>query len=103
MKEAKKPIKLLCNPQKLPKPQLVKTDKREGQKSKRDWSKVNRGANEGKYGRPVFWTEARCAVLRQLKEEGKSYKEIGEEMGKSSEACRRQWYVINGYCLNGRK
>ena len=95
-------MKLLCDPKKLPKT-LFESKKQVVPEKKRDWSRVNRGINKGKYGRPVFWTEARCAVLRQLKEEGKSYKEIAEEMGKSSEACRRQWYVINGYCLNGRK
>lgn len=64
---------------------------------KRDWSKVNRGANKGEYGRPVFWNEARLRVLKDLRDQGKSYAEIAEEFGKTPEACRRQWYKASGY------
>lgn len=64
---------------------------------KRDWSKVNRGVNNGSYGRPVFWNEARLRVLKDLREQGVSYKEIAKEFRKSPDACRRQWYKVNGH------
>lgn len=64
---------------------------------KRDWSKVNRGINSGSYGRPVFWNEDRLRVLKDLRDQGKSYAEIAEEFGKTPEACRRQWYKASGY------
>ena len=77
-------------PDKLNEEKATQTSSREktgdGQEEpkKRDWSKVNRGANKGDYGRPVFWN-------------GKSYAEIAEEFGKTPEACRRQWYKASGY------
>lgn len=64
---------------------------------KRDWSKVNRGANNGNYGRPIFWNEARLRVLKQLREQGKDFNEIAEEFGKTADACRRQWHKASGY------
>lgn len=90
-------------PDKLNEEKATQTSSREktgdGQEEpkKRDWSKVNRGANKGDYGRPVFWNEARLRVLKDLRDQGKSYAEIAEEFGKTPEACRRQWYKASGY------
>jgi DNA-binding NarL/FixJ family response regulator len=63
-------------------------------KKKRKWNLVNRGINNGKYGAPVYWTPERNAVLKKLRLEGKTYKQIGYELGKSSDSIRRQWYNI---------
>ena len=60
----------------------------------RDWGKVHRGINNGKYGAPIFWTPERNAIVAQLRSEGKTFAEIGEELGKSKDAVRRQWYNI---------
>ena len=61
---------------------------------KRDWSKVRRGINHGEMGRPRFYTPAQDAVIKQLKAEGRTFKEIGDQLGKSKEAIRRRWYTI---------
>lgn len=63
-------------------------------KKERDWSAVNRGINKGKMGRPRFYTPAQDAVIRQMRQEGKSFKEIGEHLGRTGEAIRRRWYAI---------
>lgn len=95
--------KIKCDISKLPKPSLLKQSPPNGKKllkqslpngKKRDWSLVNRGANNGKMGRPRFYTPAQDAVIKQLKAEGKSFKEIGDQLGRSGEAIRRRWYAI---------
>lgn len=101
--------KLKCDPLKLPEPKLpkpkvsepIKTstpweamDRKKRLKKSRDWKKVNRGVNNGKYGAPRFWTPERNAIILKLHEEGKTFAQIGEEFGKTSDAVRRQWYNI---------
>ena len=63
-------------------------------KKKRNWKLVRRGVNEGQYGTPRYWTPERNAVLMKLRLEGKTYEQIGEELGKSKDAVRRQWYMV---------
>ena len=63
-------------------------------KKKRNWKLVRRGVNEGQYGAPRYWTPERNAVLMKLRLEGKTYEQIGEELGKSKDAVRRQWYMV---------
>ena len=69
-------------------------ESREAREKIRDWGKVHRGINNGKYGAPVFWTPERNAIVAQLRSEGKTFAEIGDEFGKSRDAVRRQWYNI---------
>lgn len=104
-------LKLRCDPSKLPTPKIPKPklqkqkapdipyeaenrQERLKNKKKRKWNLVNRGINNGKYGKPVYWTPERNAVLEKLRLEGKTYKQIGDELGKSSDSIRRQWYNI---------
>ena len=99
-------LKLRCDPSKLPTPKIPKPkmpnqkapaenrQERLKNKKKRKWNLVNRGINNGKYGAPVYWTPERNAVLKKLRLEGKTYKQIGDELGKSSDSIRRQWYNI---------
>lgn len=95
-------ITIKCNVDKLPKPiEFPKPDYDRPinvmpKKKKRDWKLVRKGINNGVYGRPRFYTPAQDAVITELRRENKSYKEIGEQLGKSSEAIRRRWYVIRG-------
>lgn len=83
-----------------PKPRTTTAGKSSGRAQTgsgiRDWSKVNRGINNGAYGAPRFWTDERRKVLKELREQGLSFAKIGEEFNKSADACRRQWYYING-------
>ena len=99
-------LKLRCDPSKLPTPKIPKPkmpnqkapaenrQERLKHKKKRKWNLVKRGINNGKYGAPVYWTPERNAVLKKLRLEGKTYKQIGDELGKSSDSIRRQWYNI---------
>ena len=101
-------LKLRCDPSKLPTPKIPKpklqkqkapdipyeAENRQERLKKRKWNLVNRGINNGKYGTPVYWTPERNAVLAKLRLEGKTYKQIGDELGKSSDSIRRQWYNI---------
>lgn len=101
--------KLKRDPLKIPAPKLSKPripglkkpaipfeaeNRQEKLKKNNERRKVNRGINNGKYGAPVFWTPERNAVVKKLREEGKTYAQIGEELGKSKDAVRRQWYNI---------
>lgn len=101
--------KLKCNPRKIPAPKLSKPmipglkkpaipfeaeNRQEKLKKKHERRKVNRGINNGKYGAPTFWTTERNAIVAKLRSEGKTFVEIGNEIGKSKDAVRRQWYNI---------
>jgi DNA-binding NarL/FixJ family response regulator len=57
-------------------------------KKKRDWSKVRRG------NRSRFYTPEQDEVIREMRRQGKSFEEIGDQLGRSKEAVRRRFYVI---------
>lgn len=57
-------------------------------KKKRDWSKVRRG------NRSRFYTPEQDEVIREMRRQGKSFEEIGDQLGRSKEAVRRRSYVI---------
>ena len=42
------------------------------------------------------YTPAQDAVIKEMRSHGKTYREIGNEIGKSSEAVRRRWYLLAG-------
>lgn len=101
-------IKLKCDPSKLPAPKLPKPQLKELKpdtpweslnrqkriKKNREWRLVNRGVNNGSYGRPSFWTPEKNAIIAKMHSEGKTYEEIADEFGKTKESVRRQWYNI---------
>lgn len=92
-------LALKCNVNKLPKPlEFSKPDFNRPVNvtvvKKKPRKPINKGINHGVYGRPRFYTPAQDAVITQMRNEGKSFKEIGEEFGKSAEAIRRRWYLI---------
>lgn len=49
---------------------------------------------ENEIVRKNHYTHAQDAVIREMRGQGKTYAEIGEEIGKSKEAVRRRWYRI---------
>lgn len=49
---------------------------------------------ESEIVRKNHYTPAQDAVIREMRAQGKSYKEIGEQIDKSKEAVRRRWYLI---------
>lgn len=46
-----------------------------------------------KYG---GYTPAQDAVIREMRAQGKSYEEIGDQIGKSKEAVRKRYNMIGG-------
>lgn len=48
----------------------------------------------GKYGKSFFYTPQQDAVIRKMREQGKSFAEIGAELGKSANAVRKRAKVI---------
>lgn len=44
----------------------------------------------------TYYTAAQDAVIREMRAQGKSYKEIGDQIGKSREAVRKRYNMIGG-------
>lgn len=44
----------------------------------------------------TYYTAAQDAVIREMRAQGKSYKAIGEQIGKSKEAVRKRYNMIGG-------
>lgn len=44
----------------------------------------------------TYYTPAQDAVIREMRAQGKSYKAIGEQIGKSKEAVRKRYNMIGG-------
>lgn len=53
---------------------------------------------ESEIVRRNHYTPAQDAVIKEMKAQGKTFPEIGRELGKSKEAVRRRWYRIQGLC-----
>ena len=41
------------------------------------------------------WTTSETNTLLKFRNEGKSWKEIGELMNRTAQACQNRWYVIH--------
>ena len=77
-------MKIKCDPRKLPVPRLpptrdIRTD---------DAEFIPPGSRDG------FYTPAQDAVVKTMRAEGKSFREIAEQLGKSSESVRRRWHRL---------
>ena len=53
---------------------------------------------ESEIVRRNHYTPAQDAVITEMKMQGKTFREIGDEIDKSAEAVRRRWYRIQGLC-----
>ena len=53
---------------------------------------------ESEIVRRNHYTSAQDAVITEMKMQGKTFREIGDEIDKSAEAVRRRWYRIQGLC-----
>ena len=53
---------------------------------------------ESEIVRRNHYTPAQDAVIKEMRMEGKTFPQIGKEIGKSAEAVRRRWYRIQGLC-----
>ena len=61
--------------------------------------KIDKLRKEQKFGREFqygCYTTAQDAVIREMRAQGKSYKEIGDQIGKSREAVRKRYNMIGG-------
>lgn len=61
--------------------------------------KIDKLRKEQKFGRELQYggyTPAQDAVIREMRAQGKSYKEIGDQIGKSREAVRKRYNMIGG-------
>ena len=61
--------------------------------------KIDKLRKEQKFGREFQYggyTTAQDAVIREMRAQGKSYKEIGDQIGKSREAVRKRYNMIGG-------
>ena len=85
----KKP-KIICNIAMLPKP--YKYTARPVVTITEEKEERNLG------GRPKSYTPAQDAVIIEMKKKGATFPQIGEQIGKSSEAVRRRWYRLAGIC-----
>ena len=57
-------------------------------KKKRDWSKVRRG------NRSRFYTPEQDAVIREMRAQGKTWREIADHLGRSRDAIRHRAKII---------
>ena len=93
------PMKILVDISRLPeapysKPKLPAARKPErpyetmvsqAHKKKRDWSKVRRGSRPN-----WFYTPEQDKVIKEMRAQGKTYAEIGKELGRSPSAIRHR-------------
>ena len=97
-----RPPRVVCNVSALPVPRLPPTRppvRRAADISSTSAPKPQDQSQEKNLGgRPRTYTDAQDSVIRTMKAEGASFKQIGEQIGKSTEAVRRRWYRLEGYC-----
>ena len=82
--------KIICNISRFPKPHLPPT---------KDHRPVTVTGQERKNtgGRPRTYTKAQDAIIKDMRSKGASYKQIGEQIGRTGEAVRRRWYRLEGF------
>ncbi len=84
--------KVKCNIKSLPKPKDYEKVKKTGKSVEKN---VCISECVHRYARS--YTKAQDDVIIQMRNEGRSYAEIADEIGKSKEAIRRRWYAIRGF------
>lgn len=89
------PAKIRIPVSRLPVPKFAPT--KDIQPTKKDFAEARQPSGP-QGGRPKTYTKAQDAVIKDMRSKGASYKEIADQIGKSTEAVRRRWYRLNGIC-----
>ena len=86
-------MKIKVDVARLPEPPYPKTPVIKKPEEKR-FVLINRGKRRKRHRENWFYTPEHDAIIRTMRAEGKTFREIGDQLGRSDSAVRHRWKVI---------